>query len=135
MPMEPMEQAELKSQVYQPTSLQPNEVYSLVKPILYESSKRGGRIPTVMPSIMLSDISEDPTEAQRILDSFKENLPLYMKENRGGFLNVQEQWEVPPVSSSLRIMGRVENNAKEQIVDVVKKVANSKMPMGVGVVK
>jgi len=108
-------------------------VYDFMRPLIDLYQKNTGVAPSTIPDIDLSDISEDPVEARRIVDKFKQNLPSY--PNKASLMNLREVWEYPPMSTEMAIMGNKKTNTKEQFVNVIKTIASSNTPIGVGVVK
>jgi len=107
--------------------LLPDEVYGMMRPLMNVIAMSGGQLPSSMPALSLEDIDADPNEAQRILKRYRDNLPDYSKSGNVN-LNFVEQWETPPLSTEMRIMGTKIDNTKEQVVNSIKTVASWAKP-------
>lgn len=83
----------------------------------------GSPLPERMPELELSELSDDPAEARRIMERFERNLPKYMEDNQDPLLTQRDTWEEPPVSTGMRIFGRRVDNTTPQIVNAIKSIA------------
>ena len=94
-----------------------------MKPLLQSQARMGNRVPSRLPSIELSDIDPDPEKAKSILAAYEKNLPKYLEGNQDPLFPKEDEWEVPPVSTELRIFGSKKDNTTPQVIEAIKTVA------------
>lgn len=85
-----------------------------------------GRHDKYVPPIDLEEIDDNPIEAKRILGEYNKRLQDSINNGKplpNPFNSVNEKWLTPPLSSSLRIVGKKEDNTKEAIIDTIRGVA------------
>lgn len=98
-------------------------------PLLKNQAQQGNRVPSRLPNLELSDIDPDPDKAKEILDAYQKNLPKYLENGKDTLFTKEDEWEVPPVSTELRIFGSKKDNTTPQVVDAIKKVAGVEEPL------
>lgn len=57
------------------------------------------------------------------MDAYQKNLPKYLENGKDTLFTKEDEWEVPPVSTELRIFGSKKDNTTPQVVDAIKRVA------------
>lgn len=92
-------------------------------PLLKNQAQQGNRVPSRLPNLDLSDIDPDPDKAEEILKAYEKNLPKYLEQGKDTLFTKDDEWQVPPVSTELRIFGSKKDNTTPQVVDAIKKVA------------
>ena len=104
-------------------------------PLLKHQAQQGNRVPSRLPNLELSDIDPDPEKAKEILDAYQKNLPKYLENGKDTLFTKDDEWQVPPVSTELRIFGSKKDNTTPQVVDAIKKVAGVTSDAAVDAVK
>ena len=97
-------------------------------------AKQGYPVPSRLPEIDPSMISEDPMEADRILSDYEKNLPQFMKDMKEPIITEQDAWEYPNVSTEVSTFNRRIDKTTPQVIDTIRRVANYKPHVGEGVV-